>query len=199
MFSKILIKLIDEAVTPALILVAVRLISIFFVSNYFNIEFTIGPTGFLFRNAEQYRFVNSYSILALVLVLGLGLGYILFKAYLFHETHIKPHDTAKLFSLKLSSFIQSSFDIYSQGAIWLSYSYLLLFVLIVMALFQWVYTWVFVVSLIVSIITTVFFVLDVERELLTKTFGRNPFTQVGPEELEEEDDALILELEDIEL
>lgn len=194
MFSKILIKLIDEAITPALTLVAVRILSIFFICNYFNIEFTLGPTGFLFRNEEQYRFVNSYSLLSLILVLALGLVYVLVKAYLFHETHIKPGDTAKLYSLKLSSFIQSSFDLYSQGAIWLSYSYLMLFTLIIMALFQLVYLWVFLLALVLVVVLTVLFVLDVERELITKNLGRNPF---GDDEFTEE--TLILKLEDIEL
>ena len=197
MFSKILIKLIDEAVTPALILVAARILSVFFVSNYFDIEFTIGPTGFIFRNTEQYRFINTYSMFILLLVLAVGLGYIILKAYLFHETHIKPGKTAKLYSLKLSSFIQSSFDLYSQGAIWLSYTYLLLFSLFVMALFQLVYLWVLVVAFAVVIAGTVLLVLDVEREMLSRPFNRNPFAPLG--ELEVEEDTLILELEDIEL
>lgn len=197
MFSKILIKLIDEAVTPALTLVAVRILSIFFFSNYFNIEFTIGPTGFVFRNSAQYQVVNSYSMLSLVLVLGLGLGYVLLKAYLFHDTHISPGDTAKLYSLKLTSFIQSSFDLYSQGAIWLSYSFLMTFTLVVMVLFQTVYLWVLIVGIIVSVATAVFFVLDVEREVFSSAFGKTPF---DPENgTETEIDEVILELEDIEL
>ena len=98
----------------------------------------------------------------------IGLMYVLIKSYVFHDTHIRPSTTAKLFRLRLSTFIQASFDVYSQGVVWLSYSYLLLMASGVMLYFGIVYSWVFYVSLILTVISTYLLLLDVEKELNPK-------------------------------
>lgn len=165
MFSKILIKLIDEAIVPAITLLSVRILSVVAIGKYLGVPFTFGSQGFVFQSAEDFVVVNSYSLVSMVLVVAFGIIYILVKAYLFHDSHVKPGATAKLFSLKLTSFIQSSFDLYSQGAIWMSYSYLLMFVAGIMGVFGLVYMWVFFVSVILSIIATILFIIDVEKEL----------------------------------
>ena len=68
----------------------------------------------------------------------------------------------------LASFIQASFDLYSQGTIWLSYTYLLTAVTGIMALFGLVFSWVFVIGLVLSVIATLLLVLDVENEIVIK-------------------------------
>ena len=83
----------------------------------------------------------------------------------FHSSHITPSLTAKLFSLRLSAFIQDSFDLYSQGTVWISYSYLMLLITLVMFLFGSLYAWVFISALVVTVTATVLFVLDIENEL----------------------------------
>lgn len=165
MFSKILVKLIDEAIVPAISLLSVRVLSVVALGRYLDIPFAFSSTGFVYQNAEDFVLVNSYSLLSMIIVVTLGLVYILTKAYLFHDSHVKPGATAKLFSLRLTSFIQSSFDLYSQGAIWMSYSYLLMFVAGIMGVFGLVYMWVFFVSIFLSIMATILFVIDVEKEL----------------------------------
>ena len=165
MFSRILIKLIDQSIVPAIMLVTARIISLVLVARYFGIEYTVGSQGIVYSDAGGYVLVNSYSVFIMVVLLSVGIMYILLKALLFHETHIAPHLTARLFSLKLSSVIQNSFDLYSQGSIWLSYLYLILLTSGVMAYYGLIYTWVFYVSLILTILTSVLFVFDVENEL----------------------------------
>lgn len=108
----------------------------------------------------------------MVVVLALGLLYILAKAFFFHDSHIAPETTAKMFALKLPAFIQNSFDLYSQGAVWLSYLYLVTFVSGLMGFFGLMYLWVFVVSLGATIFLTVFLIFDVEREI---TFEKKGF------------------------
>ena len=107
MFSKILVRLIDQAIVPAILLLTVRIVSVIFISNYYDIEFTLSMSGFSFNNSDNYLLVNSYSTFSMVVTLTVGLFYILMKSYIFHESHIKPHITAKMFSLRLSSFILS--------------------------------------------------------------------------------------------
>lgn len=165
MFSKILIKLIDQAIVPAVFLLAVKIISTILVGKYLNIDYTFGPTGFVYGSVQDYVLVNSYSTFAMVAALAVGLFYVLLKSLVFHDTHITPRLTAKLFSLRLSNFMQSSFDLYSQGAIWMSYSYLLLVISAIMAAFEMILPWVFYSSLVLTVISTILFILDVENEM----------------------------------
>ncbi len=165
MFSKILVKLIDQSVLPAILLLSVRLISVTLLANHFGIMFEVGFSGFVFDSQTDYILINSYSLLFMVMALMLGLAYVLLKSLLMHDTHISPSMTAKLFTLKVSSLIQNSFNIYSQGVIWVSYLYLLTLVSGLMLMFHLLYAWVFYVSLAGSIISTVIFILDFEREL----------------------------------
>src|SRR5690606_16638038 len=117
------IKLVDQAILPAILLLAVRVSSVVVAARVLNIGFTVNEAGFIFENSMDYILVNSYSILSMSLVLTVGVLYVLLKSYVFHDSHIQPFLTARLFSLRLTSLIQTSFDIYSQGTIWLSYLY----------------------------------------------------------------------------
>ena len=165
MFSRILIKLVDQAVVPAMLLLVVRILSVIFVSRYFGVDFTIGQSGFVFNAPEDYVLVNSYSTLTMICALSVGLLYILMKSLYLHETHITPSFTAKLFSMRLSFFIQSSFDLYSQGVVWVSYLFLLVFVSALMVIFGLIYLWVLLVSVVLAVISTYFFVVDIENEI----------------------------------
>lgn len=168
MVSRTLVKLIDQAITPAILLVCSRIISVVLVSYFLGINLTIDGKGFSFPTAEDYIKVNSYSTFLMVLILTGGLLYILVKALIFHDTHISPQLTAKIFTVRLSSFIQSSYDIYSQGMVWLSYSYLLLVVVGIFTFSGLIYKWVFFANLIMTIITTVVMVFDIENEIYMK-------------------------------
>lgn len=165
MFSRILVKLIDEAIVPAIFLLASRILSVILVANYFKLDYSVGASGFEFANPADYILINSYSTFAMIVVITVGLFFVLFKSFVFHDTHIHPGMTAKLFHLRISSFIQTSFDLYSQGAIWLSYSYLMTLISGVMALFGLSYGWVFYVAIVLSIVSTYLFILDLEQEI----------------------------------
>ncbi len=166
MFSKILLKLVDQAIVPALVLFASRIISLFVFASIFDAEFTVGKYGIIFKNPAEYVQVNSYSLLSMVVILIIALLHNLLKAYYFHNTHITPSLTAKLFTMKLSSLIQSSMDLYSEGVIWLSYAYLMTGVTALMAMYSLAYGWVFYTSLILTLVSSVLFIVDVEKELV---------------------------------
>jgi hypothetical protein len=167
MFSKILLKLVDQAIVPALVLFASRVISLFVFASVFDAEFTVGKYGIVFVNPADYVQVNSYSLFAMVSVLVIALLHNLLKAYYFHTTHITPSLTAKLFTMKLSSLIHSSMDVYSEGIIWLSYAFLMTGVTGLMVMYNLAYSWVFLATLVLSLISTVLFVIDVEKELIS--------------------------------
>lgn len=165
MISKTLIKLIDQAIVPAILLLCTRVTSVIIISYMLGIKFSFDSTGFVFPSLESYLKVNSYSTFSMILIIAVGLLYLLIKALFFHDTHISPSLTAKLFNYRLSSFIQSSFELYSQGVVWLSYSFLLTAVSGVFAYFGLVYNWVFYSGLVLSLISTVILIIDVETEI----------------------------------
>jgi hypothetical protein len=165
MFSKLLIKLIDESIVPAILLLVTRLVSVVAVARFNNIPFEISPNGFAFKNAADYLFVNSYSIFYMIVVVTLGLLFVLTKSLFFHETHITPGLSAKLHNYKMRSMIQNSYDLYTQGSIWLSYCYLLLILSGFMYYFKFIFPWVFFISAVLTVISTVLLVIDIEEEL----------------------------------
>jgi hypothetical protein len=175
MFSKLLIKLIDQSIMPAILLISTRVISIILYSKSKNINFGFDSSGFTFRNTADYTFVNSYSTLFMIAALTIGLVYILVKAYVFHESHITPKTTAEIFSLKLHGLIQSSFTLYTQGTIWLSYLFFIAMASGLMAYYGILFTWVFYISISICVIMSVLFILDVENEIKitnTSAFAR---------------------------
>ena len=175
MVSKVLTKLIDKAIVPAVLLLATRIVSIVVVSKHLKLSFDISMSGFVFESSTDYIKVNSYSALIMVGVLILGLLYILLKSLAFHDSHIKPNVTSKLFSLNVHSLIQGSFDLYTQGAIWLSYSYLLLIVNGIMTLSKIMYPLLFFITLGSTVLTTVLFVFDVEEEIKITTEDKETY------------------------
>ena len=166
MFSKILIKLIDQAILPALVIFVSRILSLFLFASWFDISLTVSRAGIVFNSPRDYVLVNSYSLMFMSGVLCIAILHNLIKAYFFHDTHITPKLTAKLFSMKLSSFIQSSMQLYSEGVIWLLYSLLLTIIAGIMAFFGLCLYWVFFASLLLTIVSGFLLLLDVEKELI---------------------------------
>lgn len=167
MFSKILVKLVDEAVVPALFLVTVRIVSLVFVSQAFDIPVSFGNGGFVYTSREDYMLVNSYSVLYMILALCLGLLRVVVKSVVFHDSHISPPTAAKLYSFKAQHLIQDSFHLYTQGLVWLAYLYFLTIGAGLMSLFGLLYTWIAWVSLGLAVFFTYIFIVDAEREILS--------------------------------
>jgi hypothetical protein len=115
--------------------------------------------------------------LVILAALTIGLAYILLKSFAFHETHITPGLSAKLFSLKMPSLIQSSYELYSQGVIWLSYLFLITIVAGIMSFFGLLYAYVFYTGLALVVFSTVLFIFDVETELGIKKNGESYYEE----------------------
>jgi hypothetical protein len=166
MFSKLLIKLVDEAIVPALYLITVRIVSLVFISQALAIPINLGPSGFMYSSQSDYTLVNSYSLLFMVLALCLGLLHVIVKSLIFHDTHISPPLAAKLHSFKAQHLIQDSFHLYTQGIVWLAYLYLLTVGAGLMSLFGLVHLWVAYSALGLAVLFTYIFIYDAEKEIL---------------------------------
>jgi hypothetical protein len=170
MFSRILTKLIDEAILPAVLLLATKVASTVLLVRYYNIPLAEGTNYFTvyFSNQADFIKVNSYSTMAMAVVIFLGSLAFLFKSRLLHDTHISPANATKVAGLGLNGFIKTSLDVYSEGSIWLSYSLLLSLLLGIQVYYQIVYPITFAVSMSCSIFLTLILLSDVEREVTRK-------------------------------
>jgi hypothetical protein len=129
--SKSIIKLIDEAIVPALFLTLAKIAGLFATIYILNLPFVIVPKGFLailpslnFTNLQDYITAENYSNLAMFAAATLGASIVLIRAHFFHETHIHPKLHARLVSLNLENLIASSYNLYHKAAIWLIFLWL---------------------------------------------------------------------------
>src|SRR3990167_6185599 len=103
MVAKSIIKLIDEAIIPALILIVAKMVGLFAASVIFSLPFEIKTRSFLqilpaisFQNMADYVRAENYSNLAMFAVAALGTIMVLVRVHFLHESHIEPKLHARL-------------------------------------------------------------------------------------------------------
>jgi len=166
MLSKTLIKLIDYAVFPAVIVVTSKVLGSIILLNKFNVGYEANGLSIVFKNVEGFVAVNSYSSLIMFLAVLAGLMWVVLKAHVFHDTHIAPILSATLVELELDELINDTKTIYSQAFIWLTYAWLTTAIVGIQVYFGMTYAWVFYFSLTFSVLATALLAYDVERELV---------------------------------
>lgn len=167
MFAKTLIKLIDYAIFPAFLIVAAKIIGIVFLTNYFGINYSIDGMRMSFDNSVEFVAVNSYSSLILFLTVISGLVWVTVKAHIFHDTHISPAFSAKLFSMNMEDLIHTTETIFAQAFIWLSYAWIATIIFGIHSYYGFAYWWVFWMALTVTVFATGALALDIDREIDT--------------------------------
>lgn len=169
--SKILLKLVDFAVVPAFLSSATKIISGLWLLRLLNIPFSFskadGLPSIIFESTADFLRVNALSDLIVLIVLSLILVTLLTRSLFFHDTHLSPTTMVKLFDLKLTKIVGSSFELFGQGLIWLSILWLFTFSLFLSYLWQAINLAVLATSFTLCILLTFAFILDIERELKT--------------------------------
>lgn len=172
MISKNIIKLIDEAILPALSLVVAKMLGLLLSAYFLNIPFEIKSNAFLgvlpavsFASATNYITAENYSNFAMFLAAALGATVILIRAHFFHESHIHPNLQAKLASLNLESLITPSYHLYHQALIWLIFVWMTVGFLVVSTLLQITYPQISIIAFILAANLSWVFAIDVEKEI----------------------------------
>lgn len=165
MISKTLIKLIDYAIFPAVLLVAAKVISIVFLLNYFNLDYSIDSYQIVLSTTADFVSINTYSSLFVFLCVLAGLIWVTIKAHVFHDTHISPALSSKLFSMRLEEVIHNNEVIFAQSFIWLSFAWLTTILFGVQYFFYLSAGWLFYLSLGLSTLATALLAIDIEREV----------------------------------
>lgn len=172
MVAKSLIKLIDEAIIPAIALIVGKLLGLLITTYFFQLPFAIKSRelfGILpsihFTNLSDYVLAENYSNLAMFSIAALGTILVLVRAHFFHESHVHPNLHAKLMSLNLESLIAPTYHLYHQAAIWLIFLWLSVGFLIISTIIQATYPYVAIVAFIIAANFSWIFAIDVEKEI----------------------------------
>ena len=177
MITKLLIKLIDYAIIPAITLVAAKVIGIIFLIQYYEIEYKTSNIKLLISNPDDFVLINTYSSFFMFFVVFAGVIWVLIKAHVFHDTHVTPTLSARLYEMDLEELISSTKVVFSQTFIWLSYLWLMTFMFGAQAYYGLSLYILFYISFLVSFIATVLIAIDINREI---SFDKNIMFKFDP-------------------
>jgi len=165
MYSKILFKLIEESIFPALGFFILKVsISLSMLAS-FGYSVSLGSLFMLEVTKSQYIEIVSNILLSFAIFSFVGVFYSLVKSLYFHESHVSPNVTLRLFHIRAGFLIQDSFHLFTQTLVWLLFSYMTLFISMMFFYLGLLNFYVLVVSLIVCPVATYFYLLDLEYEL----------------------------------
>ncbi len=172
MVTKSITKLIDEAIIPAIALIVGKMLGLFLAIVFYHLDFVIVQGGIFkmlpvvtFTSPQNYILAENFSNLAMLFAASFGTIFVIFRAHFFHRSHIHPHLHAKLVSLNLESLITPSYDLYHQGAIWLTYLWLVVGFLVVSSTFGVTFTQISIIAFLIAANFSWIFALDIQREI----------------------------------
>jgi len=173
MIAKSIIKLLDEALIPAVALIVAKMLGLFATAYFYHLQFTIKNGQLLavlpsiqFANLEDYIIAENFSNLAMFIIVTVGSLLVLIRAHYFHESHIHPNLHARLVAINLDSLVAPSYHLYHQAAIWLLFLWLTTgFLLTSTIVLHITYPVISAIAFIVSANFSWVFALDIEKEV----------------------------------
>ena len=172
MISKSLIKLIDEAIVPAVLLILAKGAGLFAAIALLNLPFTLDYRSILgilpslrFTTLQAYITAENYSNLAMFVSIAAGSIVVILKAHFLHESHIHPKLHARLIALNLERFVQSSYHLYHQAAIWLVFMWLTFGLLTLSSIAKITYAQITIAAFLTVANLSWVFALDLEKEI----------------------------------
>lgn len=167
-----IVKLLDEAIIPAIALIVGKMMGLFLASVIFKLNFTVVQSGVFkvlpavhFTDTSAYILAENYSNLAMLCVAALGSIFVIIRAHFFHQSHIHPYLQAKLARFNLEILIAPSYSLYHQAAIWLTYLWLVVGFLTASTIFGITFPQISVIAFIVAANFSWILALDIQREI----------------------------------
>lgn len=169
--SKSLIKLLDNALLPAALMVVSKFIGILLTIQLFNISWTVQETPnnvFAFQtilSSQDALLVTSYSDLFMFTVLAFGFTVHILRAVFLHKSHVSLDLLTRLAHKDLLNLLKSSYEIYHGASVWLLFMWVTSILVLSNVINNFVFSWIGPVVLLVSTLLTIVFLQDVYREL----------------------------------
>ena len=162
MISKTLLKLIDTAILPAVAIVTGKLLGMALISSKLGIPFTLNLKSLPPTTSST---LNTYSNIFAYGGVALGVLLIMARSYFFHSSHISPQVTIRLHAINLTSIISTTYELFHQAIIWMSYLWLLTLLFLLQAYWELVSPQMAGAVLGTTVILSFFFIRDVDREV----------------------------------
>ncbi len=167
--SRSLLKIIDEAIVPGLLVFAAKLLGLVGVNAWLNLSWD--PSGstllplFTYRSAEAFYLANGWSNVLVLVVIVTGFLTVLVRAHIFHTSHISPKLSISLVRRQLTSLAVNSWDVYHQAVVWLAYLWLALVLFSLQAVYGVSPWWLDIVGTVIALVLSWLIIIDVEREI----------------------------------
>ena len=172
MVTKSLVKLIDEAIIPAVALIFGKMAGLFLAIYFLELPFTIKSGEILwvlpsvhFQNLTDYIVAENYSNLEMFVIASCGTIFVLVRAHFFHESHIHPRLHAKLVSLNLEGLIAPTYHLYHQAMIWLIFLWLSVGFLTISSIFKITYPQIAIIAFVIAANFSWVLAVDIEKEV----------------------------------
>lgn len=173
--SALILKLIDEAILPAVLVFAAKVASLILLARFLKLDWHIEDRALVFGNRPDLVLVNDLSNFFVLLTLFLGTAVVLIRLYHFHESHIAPHFLAKLLESDWEILVGSSFDLFHQALVWLSLGAFFVLALLVQSFVGLGSLGLFFLGTVLLVFLVVATILDLEREIKIIKPGRRFF------------------------
>src|SRR3990170_2804131 len=172
MITKSIIKLIDEAIVPAVFLILAKGIGLFATVVFLNLQFTLEYRSifgilpsFRFATLQGYITAENYSNLAMFAAVTAGAIVVILKGHFLHESHIHPRLHARLIAFNLERLVQSSYHLYHQATIWLVFLWLTFGFLTLSSIAKITYPQITIAAFLIVANLSWVFALDLEKEI----------------------------------
>jgi hypothetical protein len=134
-----------------------------------NVEFSLNEYNFfLFKTSatgSDLLTLSSYSDIFMFLIIVLGMSVILFRAVVFHDTHISSNMVFKLAKYNLLDLIGTSFELYHSGIIWVAFTWVSTIIIFLNCTKGLTYVWVLFVAVVFSMFFSIIFARDLISEI----------------------------------
>lgn len=178
-----LLKLFDEAILPAFLVVGTKVISFLLLAIFLDLKlpsFSDLPsilflTTWVSVDYAKFVQVSSVSSMFTFLVLLIFFGWVIIKAHHFHDSHLSPRDQQKLIRSGWEHLVESSHEIYHQALVWITLTWFFFFYVLVSTYLGLTSWWVPFLGTAVVFSLTMMMVEDVINEFkISKSEARNP-------------------------
>ena len=168
--SKTLIRLIDEAIIPSLLLALAKIGGLYLSAVIFQLQFdivksektTLAPFAITFQTTKDLMLANSLSNTAMLLIAAFGSLYVLYKISGFQDRRITPQKLIQLADRGLLSLIEPSYNVYLKAFVWIIFLWISVILATVCVFAQEASLWSAVLALIIGVICTLLLVKNVE-------------------------------------
>jgi len=175
MASKILLKLIDKAIIPALLLLTGKYAALLLISRISGFIYTPSLSyGFIpvfqFMSPQEGILAHNYSNICMYALIFIGFFWIIVRSSKFHDTHISPKQTSRLAQRNLLFLLTNSYNIYSAALVWFLFLWIAVLIMGIYSgagLTYWSYT---ISAVICNLLLSYLLVEDIEGEIRVRRF-----------------------------